>query len=422
MTEAEAVLVKLKEIGKDLGKENITDTLAQILDNASKNGGNFRTLLTKFGRIGLGVKDMLDPNPVNKCRGLIAVVSAIRDLVVIFETPAREFAQFVSSVLFVGQVTSSCAVSGLDGIQKGNAIAMLTKVISDTLDSHGDAMIKSNVDSTCRVFSFAHNVIIGACSDSDKSPSRSDISDLIQMIDIKAGIKTLGKIESRISSLMENQPKAQSEEAVSTYTERVLKYIDMYCHLAILRDAVMLEFYALLTSSGHSGCLAEGVRAGLKGEHERDRNLVKSLVLPNQKHVRFASFFDPDRWPFTFKFMEDCKDLPALENLDKVPIAMRTMKWMNWFATHDTSPAICLRSLKSSLEKPLDKTKHNFVLLKKEVSSCYYICPQNQDNKYVVMREGNKKWVDIKCGKPGREGEWNIFNVQDNDSMYMLVH
>ncbi|OWF43048.1 toxin CrTX-A-like [Mizuhopecten yessoensis] len=421
MTEKAAVLEKLKQIGKSVGKENVTDGLAQILVNESVNGGNLQTVLIQIGRIGLGVKDMFDPNYAKKLTGLISVLSAIRELVPIFGPPAREFAKCITSILVSSdRDTPSGNVRGPDGFKGTNTVGMLAKVISDALDAHEDAIIKTNADSTCRVFAFAHNVLIGVNSDSENRPNRSEISDLIHLIDINAGVKALGKLESRILVLMENDLETLSEEALSTHSRRIIQYIDMYCHLAILRDAVMLELYAMLRYSGHSDRLAEGIRTGLEGEHERDRNLVKSLVLPNQTQVRFASFFDPDHWPFTCKFMEDCTNFHAPENLDKVPVAMNTMKWMNWFATHDTKPAVCLRASKSPSERSLNKTKHNFVLLKKADSTCYYISPQGQKDMYVVMRGGDKKWVEVRPGRPGKEGEWNIFNVEDKDAVYML--
>lgn len=420
MTEAEAVVVKLKEIGKHLGHENVTDALVQYLDNTSKSGGNIRTILIQLGRIGIGFVDILYGDPAKKVVGVITVVSALRDLVPIFETPVKEFAKFVSSVLNGSRKSSPCAIVGSEGLPNGNPIEMLTKVISGVIDANTDSVIKGNAESACRMFTFSHNLIIGAGSVPDKTPTKDDISDIIRLIDINTGIKTLGEIESRILSMMEIESQTKSEKDLSAHTERVIKYIDMYCHLAILRDAVMLELYALITTSGHSDCLAEGIIAGLKGEHERDVNLLKPLVLPNQKHVQFASVFDPERWPFTFKFVEDCSGMPAGEDLNMVPVTMRTLKWMEWFARHDITPSARLLSLKCSLEKPPDKTKHNFFLRRKEGSSCYYICPHNKKNMYVAMKEGDKKWVEVRRGKPGREGEWNIFNVHDNDSVYML--
>ncbi|XP_060069852.1 toxin CaTX-A-like [Ylistrum balloti] len=419
MTEVEAVLGKLKEIGHDLGKERVADALANILKDLSKNGGKMHTILTQLGCIGFGVKNMLDGDIGTKLIGLNSVVSAIQVLAPVFERPAKEFANFICSI-FSSTDRNSSDVLCHGSLRGASAIDMLAKVISGTHDSYGYDVMKADVDGACRVFSFAHHVLIGVSSDSDECPNRREISDVINTIGINNGVNTLGKIASRIVSLMENEPTTQSERELSMYSERVIKYIDMYCHLAILRDAVMLEFYALLISSGHSDRLAKGVTEGMEGEHERDRNLMKSLVLPNQKHVRFASFFDPDRWPFTFKFIEGYKDFYTMDNLDKVPVVMNTVKWMNWFATHDTKPAVCLRSLKSSLERPLDKLKHNFVLLKKEGSSCYYICPQGKKDMYVVMRNDDKKWVEVRRGKPGKEGEWNLFNVQDKDSVYIL--
>ncbi|XP_069133733.1 LOW QUALITY PROTEIN: toxin CrTX-A-like [Argopecten irradians] len=421
MTESEVVVAKLQEIGKYLGIENVTDDLVGYLNKASKNGGKIHTILRLIGRIGISLGKVVHGDLMRKFEGVVTLVSTFRELVPIFETPVKEFSNFVSSVLSGNPNSPSCVVVGSGGLRTNdNPIEMLTKVISDLIDANTDSMIKGNAESACRIFTFSHNVIIGAGSVPDKTPTKDDISDIIRLIDINIGIKTLGEIESRIFSMMDNGPQTQSEKDLSAHTERVIKYIDMYCHLAILRDAVMLELYALITTSGYSDCLAEGIKAGLKGEHERDVNMLKPLVLPNQKLVRFASAFDPERWPFTFKFVENCSDMPAGENLDMVPVTMRTLKWMNSFATHDITPSACLLSLGNSLEKPLDKNKHNFLLRRKEGSSCYYILLYNKEDMYVVMKEGDKKWVEVRSGKPGREGEWNIFNVQDNDSVYML--
>ncbi|OWF43049.1 toxin CrTX-A-like [Mizuhopecten yessoensis] len=407
----------LHDIGQKLQIGNVTDAVSKKLANPSTNVGQLGEVALQVQNILRGVIDITSGNQL---AGSLRIVCAVRVLVPIVGPLGTEFARFVFSVLGFAGSGQKSSHSANQTVDRRNTTGMMATNISNALNKIADASLQSHANGACRALSFAHETIVGESDDSKKDLSGEDVNGLLQLINIPSCVETLGKIESRILTLMQDEPETLSEEALSTHCRRIIQYIDMYCHLAILRDAVMLELYAMLRYSGHSDRLAEGIRTGLEGEHKRNRNLVKSLVLPNQSHIRFAAFFDPDHWPFTCKFMEDCTNFHAPENLDKVPVAMHTMKWMSWFANHDIKSEVCLRASESPSERSPDKTKHNFVLLKKEGSTCYYISPQGQKGKYVVMRGGDKKWVEVRPGRPGKEGEWNIFNVEDKDGVYML--
>lgn len=72
-----------------------------------------------------------------------------------------------------------------------------------------------------------------------------------------------------------------------------MKYVHMYCCLAILRKGVLLHLYALLHLSNNSPGIENGVKAVLNEQIAQDMSVREFLTKPNKENVILSFLFDP---------------------------------------------------------------------------------------------------------------------------------
>lgn len=244
-----------------------------------------------------------------------------------------------------------------------------------------------------------------------------EISSLSAHVPIDTGVSLLGKLASIITDLQTKTCRIHLDVRKTLQFERLMKYVHMYCCLAILRKGVLLHMYTLLHISDSPG-IANGLKAVLDEQNAQDTSLLKFLTKPNKENVILSFFFDPIQYEIVEKFLglREMKE-NEFKHLTEGPFTIRPLAYPTKRMYMANVPGSFIR-VSDNVED--SQTKFRFHA---KYYNTFTISSLRWPEYFIRMEMGGL-WVAGKKGSPDGQADFKIVQVEDKnkeETYYLLA-
>ncbi|CAB4016298.1 Hypothetical predicted protein [Paramuricea clavata] len=233
------------------------------------------TLFEKFAKA--------DEDPVGAVRATI-------DIVAQFTALAGPKGQIISIALsFVSGFLALFGV-GKSKKQQPDFSKIVRKEIDAALNKYYDKVLSDEIAGTLHNFVIS-KAYVDSLSKSGGKLTEHQATSLKVNVPLWNGLTLLGKLEHRIKALL----KENKRETV----EKLLKYIELYARLAILKDMILLQSIALLPDQRNRAALLSAQLA----LRRKQKSLLQFLFNAKVDSKLAVRYFDPDTYPVTDKYL-----------------------------------------------------------------------------------------------------------------------
>ena len=234
-----------------------------------------------------------DEDPVGAVRATIDIVSQ-------FTALAGPTGQIISVALsFVSGFLALFGV-GKSKTQKPDFSKIVRKEIDAALDKYYDKVLNDEIAGCLNNFVISKAYVDSLSKSGGKLTEHQGLS-LKVHVPLWNGLTLLGKLEHRIKALL----KENKRETV----EKLLKYIELYARLAILKDMILLQSIALLPDQRNRAALLSSQLA-LRKKHKSLLQFLFNAKVDSKLAVRY---FDPDTYPVTDKYLSALLKVPHFD-------------------------------------------------------------------------------------------------------------
>lgn len=241
-------------------------------------------------------------------------------------------------------------------------------------------------------------------------------------IDDKASENTINALENRIDSkdivrflyrLQSNVEKQMKETNVES-VYKAIEFIDLYFHIANLRNAMLWQVYCIKLKYGTDKSSSEGVKAIIEECRKNDLELAKSITKVTIEQATFFSFFHPTEKENCFQFLkiheEECNIQVLHKNTEFIG-REHVICCPNLQGRHLKMPEKTQDYIKC-VDESLTPSKFKFEPVEGREWDNIFFLKSAQSRHYVYMK--NDEYCYSEQDKPGPEGQWKLVKFEES--------
>lgn len=299
--------------------------------------------ITKFASAALGIKKYIGP-----------LLANIRENVIFIGMQLVRGALSILSMVTGTHILIKFALSILDiGLAYFNTEQNIDIVMKNIIEQQRYDEMTNECEGAKLWFV---NATIFLCGIGVRKLSANETSSLSAHVPMNIGVSLLGKLTSIIKKLQIQICQNKLNKRRNSKFKRLMKYIHMYCCLAMLHKSVLLQLYALLYISDNSPAIADGIKAVLDKQNAQDMSLLDFLTHPTKDNVILSFLFESTEHEIVNKFLGLEMKVNELKHLTEGEFVIRPL----------ASPTQCLYMsehigmLELSEWAPYSQTKFRF--------------------------------------------------------------
>ncbi|XP_033753118.1 toxin CrTX-A-like [Pecten maximus] len=359
------------------------------------------------------------------------------------KTIYRHLPQFTSGDPFqvlhgvAGIVSSVSSFTGLGGPAVPAICGVLSKVftafggtkitiaevveneIRRTFSGHSNETLLEEAEDLHLMYRFAFDFLNPA---SEKSNfTEHDITNMNIQMNVFQGVTFLRKLGKLIKELAKEHEDTHPNKKIEK-AKKAMDFIELYIKLALLRDMLLLHFYAIINSTTHSHYLAGGVQRVLGSFDEQDRAALGLFLKPTKEYVYIVSYVKEEECELLLKFLDQKKLTPDHSWLAHGEFELYSQKWPTYHATRMTAHRSFfgngdLRFIRGTYDSVGPESLFCFKQIE-EKRNCFYITQGRKLDELICMTKGPNRWVMSLKDGPKHQCEWKVIQMDNGNYVF----
>lgn len=236
----------------------------------------------------------------------------------------------------------------------------------------------------------------------NENVDEASLHGLISNFDMHIGVDQIGKLKSRITSIMGEGGDMQT----------CLHLLTLFVRLSTIRHVLLFRFKTCLGANDYSSNIADISKAYIVDERRVNKTFLKFFSLPSLENVSVLAVFDPAEHTELKTYLEELR-LP-LQNLERV------LGGKTFLIQPNKNPSILLgrnfpsygaaRAMKSSTDVDNVRIQFEFEAVKESFNLFYIKSPDLKECLYMT----STLYCDYDKSYKGQTGaQWRIIQVKD---------